>query len=220
MTTEEPNVFILSADSLRFDYYEEIFTTFQERLDGVNFTQAIATGSGTPHSVPSLTAGVYADAHDDVGIGEQAPSKTIAEVFSDAGYQCSLWSDNMFFGEEYNYDRGFHDGNFATNNRVKKISSLLSGTPFYNFAKWVYFNVINQSGQSTLYAPAATLHNNALEWLDSSNSDSTFCWLHYMDPHHPFEPQKTISNLEYRETSQTSPAQLSNRMARGTKQVT
>jgi arylsulfatase A-like enzyme len=188
---QSPNVFILSADSLRVDYSEEIVSMLQTKLSGTNFTQAVATGSGTPHSIPSLTAGVYADHHDMVGIPAAGPPKTLAEVFTNAGYRCGLWSDNAFFGEAYNYDRGFHDGLFATENRVKQISSLLNGTPVYSFAKWVYFNIINRSGENPLYTSATTLHTRAVDWLTEFNETPTFCWIHYMDSHHPFEPPES-----------------------------
>lgn len=186
--TEKPNVFILSADALQADYYKRIFSRFRDRLDGVNFDEAIATASATPHSIPTLTTGVYADFHDGVGLPEQSPQKTLAEIFSNEGYQCSLWSDNAFFGQEYNYDRGFDNGMFANENTTKKISNLLRGTPFYKIAKSVYFNVLNRRDNTTLYSPAKSLHNRALNWLEETGDGPTFCWIHYMDTHHPFEP--------------------------------
>jgi arylsulfatase A-like enzyme len=43
------------------------------------------------------------------------------------------------------------------------------------------------SGDDVEYERAGSLNERALSFIDTTDSDDWFVWLHYMDPHHPYE---------------------------------
>lgn len=144
--------------------------------------------------MPALSAGVYAESISNVGLPAEGNPIPIAEQLASEGYECGLWTDNFLFGEEYNYDRGFHGGIQGDKTTVRTVADILEGfDPLYNFAEWTYFNIIGRfldfSGKdSAVWRSAETLHNSAIRWLDSNRTEDVFCWLHYMDTHHPYMP--------------------------------
>lgn len=76
MTADVWNIFVLSADSLRIDYFDRSFGQIASQIYGVRFTNAVATASHTKPSVPTLAAGVY--------VSDSAIASSISVVCSNA----------------------------------------------------------------------------------------------------------------------------------------
>lgn len=194
---EEANIFVLSADSLPFKYFKDEISKISKKTNAVEFTNAISPGSNTSSSMPALAAGVYTDSLDMWGLPKDGKVTTLAESLSGSGYKSGLWTDNYLFGKEYNYDRGFSAGNQGTPTWKKKAANLVQNSPFdrfFNLFEWSYFNIFQNfqrivSGTETFYKTAESLNKNAISWLESTDG-SKFCWIHYMDTHHPYEPPK------------------------------
>lgn len=190
-----PNVFILSADSLGYYAFQEFSEKIAELIEGVEFTQAISTASETNSAMPSLAAGIYPSTVPGWGLPDEPPT-TLLEALSNTGYSCGLWSDNYLFGTAYNYDLGVEAGNQGKASRKKRIANLVRKIPsdrLWTAAEWAYFNVISRFEGSirddeSFYQTAQDLHEDALDWLESSSSRPVSCWIHYMDSHHPYEP--------------------------------
>lgn len=219
MSTTRPNVFILSADALRTDTFETYMTALGERIDGVEFSNAVATANATAHSMPALAAGVYADT-TGYGLDESGGVVTLAEQFERSGYTCGLWTDNVLFSAEYNYDRGFVAGNLGNPSFKKKVSMVLNDLDselLRKGATWTYFNVYKQvsplfsNGEESYYASASDLNGSVLEYLEGTTDEPLLCWIHYMDTHHPFEPpEEYLQQRQFNEErSRTELADLS-----------
>lgn len=200
---EESNVFILSVDSLQYSYFDEALSAIAAQTDAVEFTNATATASHTSSALPGLTAGVHADTLSTwglptYGLAESGDPKPIAEIFSESGYETGLWTDNYLFGPEYNYDRGFGGGNQGKPSWKKRAITTIKNSPLRSklgALEWAYFNVFKRmrgaiSTDEFFYRPAEELNRNALDWLDDLDNDPHFCWIHYMDSHHPYEPPR------------------------------
>lgn len=200
--SDEPNVFVLSADSLNQQYFSEFVTDLADLADGVAFTDAIATASDTNSAMPGLAASVYSDTVPGWGLPNEDPPVTIAEQLEDNGYSCGLWTDNYLFGEEYNYAVGFNAGNLGTPTWKKQVVNVMRESPLkptLSVAEWMYFNVFSHlkgkiASEESFYRTAEDLHADALEWLRESDEGPTFCWIHYMDTHHPYEPPSDYLN--------------------------
>lgn len=59
--TDRPNVFVLSADSLRANAFASLMGDVPGLIDGVAFTNAVSTANATGSSMPSLVGGVYSE---------------------------------------------------------------------------------------------------------------------------------------------------------------
>jgi len=198
---KQPNVFILTADSLQYPYFREESQTIANAVDGVNFTEAIATACRTSAAMPGLTASTYKDQLSTWGLPSSGDPTPLAEVLKREGYFCSLWTDNYLFGANYNYDRGFEVGEHGEPKWPTKLANWIKDSPLaptIGFFEWGWFNVYKRlteviGDHEPFYRTARQLDDAAIEWL--STASEPYCgWLHYMDTHHPYEP-----SLDYRE---------------------
>ncbi len=202
MVERSPNIFILTVDSLQADAYSELMSGVTSTVRGVDFTNAFATASNTGSSMPTLAAGVFCDqvanGTPNLKLGESSEDDgltTVAEALSTAGYDCSLWCDNVIFGSERNYDRGFSDGRTGEPNWKKQAQKLVQKTgsdPLFNACRWAYFNVLRPvenifPSDGKYYTPAEAYHRSVLQSLREDSGQQVH-WIHYMDVHHPFEP--------------------------------
>ena len=190
---EHPNVFILTADSLRADVAREMAEELAELVEGVRFDDAVATANATAHSIPSLAFGVYRDA---VGPSlETETVTTLAEGLGRAGYRSWLWTDNRAFGPVRNFDRGFEnagDGGGTWRQTVQHLIERTGSARLFDAAQSAYFRFVRPLaalvGADHHYPPAADLHDRALDVIRDAGPGPQCHWLHYMDTHHPFEP--------------------------------
>jgi len=204
MKAENANVFVLTVDSLRADAFQDIAAEVADRVGGVHFTEAIATASGTAHSMPALAAGVYGD-ESGYGLSEAGEDDivTVAECLHEYDFTNYLWSENPLFSPKANYDRGFEaeGGGTPWQKELQNIIQKIPSEQFWKFSKWGYFTVIKPllssvGADDNYYSPASTFHEDVLSTLEGT-AKSMF-WLHYMDVHHPFEPpQDFLSQREF-----------------------
>lgn len=193
--TSLPNVFLLSADSLRYDYFSEAQEQIADLTGGVSYTNAVAPATQTSSSMPALATGRYTDEFETWGLPASGDPKPLSEVFGEFGYTSGLWSDNFLFGSEYNYDRGFDGGDLGKQTWKKRLSMALqnsSAKRMFPAVEWAYFNIFKRltgslGREENFYRSARQLHDSALVWLTRQDRP-TFAWVHYMDTHHPFEP--------------------------------
>lgn len=222
MSERSPNVFVLTVDSLRFDAYDEFMDEVRSLVEGVEFTNAVATANATGSSMPAIAAGVYADrvacGTPNLKLGETSKEDgltTMAEVLSRSGYDCWLWSDNVIFGSARHFDRGFEGGRTGTPSWKKRAQKLIQRTGsdrLFNAGRWVYFNAIGPvrdrlPAGGTYYPTAREYHRSVLESLERE-SGGQMHWIHYMDVHHPFEPP-----VEYLESRSFHTERSSSRLA-------
>jgi arylsulfatase A-like enzyme len=215
------NVFVLTADSLARRAFADAVADLRTAVEGVVFTDAVAPASETGSAVPALAAGVFDDSLPGRGLEPAGDPPTVFEVASAAGYETGLWTDNVLFGAEYNYDRGLTGGNAGTPTRRKRLARRLGSgalAPAFRAFEWAYFNlatpVIDRlTGYSPFYRSATDLHAAVRGRLDdAAAATGHLCWVHYMDTHHPYEPPASYLDTD---RSRAGAGELSRRVLKG-----
>ena len=170
-----PNVVLITVDTLRADrlgsYGHGRSTT--PHLDalaerGIRYSRSI---SQAPHTHPSMASMLTSAYPTSLGgdlkyIPYDLP--TVAEVFQNAGYRTAAVSSNVWIKRALGFDQGF--------DHFDQTSAM---SEFYNdLARIDWKN-------------ASHVSDAGIAWLDARPADGRpfFLWLHYLDPHHPYDPQ-------------------------------
>jgi arylsulfatase A-like enzyme len=195
------NVLLVTVDSLRADRInaEVMPHTRSFADDALEFTECIANGPSTPASFPAIHASRYFASIEGLGLppaDEDDRIQTLAERLREVGYATAGYTDNHFASGSYNFDRGFdvmYDASGKTEGgRLKQFvqSNLDKDGMVFKIIESVYNRVdamvASATGQKSEYERAESLNRRALKWIDDQDED-WFTWLHYMDPHHPYE---------------------------------
>lgn len=199
---QEPNVILLTADSLRADHVgccaRPGTQGLTPNLDGfaarsVTFTRAFAQGPYTGASLPPLFTGRYACRLKPVGRGQAINwahaagvvvdgARTVSEVLKAAGYHTAAFHSNPAVSRLFGFDKGFdvfHDDVLLSKNELPRKLKL-----------WVArFQRIFRSNP---YRSARAINRLVLEWLASAR-EPFFLWVHYMDTHGPYLSRKTLA---------------------------
>jgi arylsulfatase A-like enzyme len=176
-------VILIIVDTLRPDVLScygqvQIPTPHIDRLarDGVRFTNAFSTAPWTLPAVSSIMTGLSPMVHNAVRPDSKLSDSviTLAESLRDAGYFTAAIGSNIFLKPDYNLSQGFREYDF-----YPKTSR--DGPP-----------VESQKGPSPHIKPVdistADLTKKAIAWLGAHRDDDFFLWIHYFDPHLPYEP--------------------------------
>lgn len=144
------------------------------------FRTCLAQSSHTRESMPSLFSSAYPSQLGDVG-AVPADRTTFPEELSSAGIATAGFHSNPYLSRAYAFDRGF--------DHFDDTLSLASNR-FVTFAHRVVNHFMDQP-----YLRAEALNEKGLRWLNESNTDRRFLWLHYMDPHGPYQPPEEYQRL-------------------------
>ena len=197
-TTSVPHpVLLLSVDTLRLDRFNhECFPESMRLLseDFAQFTNAYSHGNATPLAFPGIIT-----SHQVVSDG-QFPSgvSTIAELF---GRSTTGFSNNGHLTTERGYDRGFdsfHDQRapdipLSLKQRAKSVDWIGNSdivVKAYRAAKKL--SNVQDDGSTALGKPAAPADEITDFILRRVDADDRFVWAHYMDPHKPFIPSRSV----------------------------
>jgi arylsulfatase A-like enzyme len=167
------NVLVITLDTTRADRlgcygYKRNTTPNIDALSavGVQFNFAY---SPVPLTLPShctIFTGTYPLFHRVRNNGNYLlPSQltTLAEIFKDNGYKTSAFVSSFTVDSRFGLDQGFdhYDDRMTVGERLEQMSSeRIAEITFETFKLW-----INKNYQSGF-----------------------FCWLHFFDPHYPYEP--------------------------------
>jgi arylsulfatase A-like enzyme/tetratricopeptide (TPR) repeat protein len=168
-----PNVLLVTIDTLRADRlgcygYSAAATPVLDALAarGVRFTTAIAHAPLTAPSHASILTGLLPLGHGvrDNGSFALPPSgTTLAEAFRDAGYCTAAFVSGFPLDHRFGFARGFD----TYDDRLLR-------------------------GRASRQAPyvertAAEVTRAAVDWIRGAQAP-WFAWVHYFDPHAPYEP--------------------------------
>lgn len=181
---EKPNVILITLDTTRADHlacygYPNVKTPNLDSLAhrGVLFEQAAATSPLTLPSHCSILTGMYPTYHGvringNTALNEQ--QLTIAEVFSNQGYQCGAFIAAFVLDGRWGLKQGFqhYDDHFD----LKKYKHIDLGS---------------------VQKPGNEVMDVALDWLEEKKNSPFFAWIHLYDPHTPYEPPEPYLS-EYR----------------------
>jgi choline-sulfatase len=173
-----PDVLLVTIDTLRADHVgcygrTQAVTPTLDGLAarGVRFPAAVAHVPLTGPSHASILTGVTPLGHgfrDNGGYALPSGVRTAAEDFGKAGYRTAAFVSGFPLNRRFGFDRGFesYDDHFPKGNDPRRAPHV------------------------ERFADATT--DAALRWLEApdgaAGKQPFFLWVHYYDPHAPYEP--------------------------------
>lgn len=198
------SVLLVTIDSLRADHvghlgYDRETTPAIDELaaGGTTFTRAFSHACSTRASFPSILTSVYAMMYG--GYERLAPAQDpVAEAFDRAGYQTAGFHSNLYLSADFGYDRGF-DRFFDSKTDPTPLAKLRQavksrldddGALYRTLAR--SFEVAERQVGANIgsaYVDADDITDRAIDWIEGTDpAEPGFCWVHYMDVHHPYVP--------------------------------
>ena len=187
--TDHPirHVVLISADTLRADALAtygnpRVATPALDKLasDGIVFENVISVAPWTLPSIATLMTGVAPAVH----LVEQESARlplsvaTLAERFAAAGYHTGAIVDNPYLRPKSNLDQGFSDYIFIS---VPGYGHSIGALLLRQLLPGIYRpERPSTPGEQT---------DRVLRWLDRNADRDFFLWIHYFDPHTPYEPR-------------------------------
>lgn len=176
-----PRVFLITIDTLRADHvhcygYEGIRTPALDQLaeQGIRFTQAFTPSPITNSSHTSIMTGLLPSSHgvSDFGVPLATKYPTLAELLTKGGYRSAAFIGAVILDSKNlapGLDRGFE---------------------FYdNFPE----HTATKSRWGRIERRGLEVEQHAESWLDTHADGTQFVWLHFYDPHDPYEPPAPFS---------------------------
>jgi arylsulfatase A-like enzyme/Tfp pilus assembly protein PilF len=174
------NLLIVTLDTTRADRVgcygnDEIRTPAVDRLarEGVLFSNAGAPSPTTLPAHSSVMTGLYPYRHGARANGlYRLDDKhlTLAEILAARGYDTAAFVSAFVLDSQFGIDQGFRD-----------FDDEMGGDE-----KLAAFGVPERTGDVTT--------KRAESWLRGHQDDSFFLWVHYYDPHFPYEAPKPFSD--------------------------
>jgi arylsulfatase A-like enzyme len=172
-TAAAPNLLLVSVDTLRADHLAcyggrtDVGASLCSLADGgTRFEWALSTAPYTAPSVASILTGVYPSIH---GVRQVAGSylphafETLPELLKTAGYTTAAFVSNPVLERSRQLDQGFD----VFDQRMPRTE-------------------LNRPGFAEREAQATT--DAALAWAQMHAKSPWFLWVHYQDPHGPYDP--------------------------------
>jgi arylsulfatase A-like enzyme/Flp pilus assembly protein TadD len=179
--TKKLNLLLITVDTLRADhigiYGDKVRTPAMDELgnSGVVFTR---TYSHVPLTLPShcsLLTGTIPPVHGvrDNGYRFSGRDKTLAEILKDKGYITAAFVGAFPLDSRFGLDKGFdlYDDNYGSRNLQRDLTFV--------------------------ERKAEEVTKKASVWLEDNKEKKFFLWVHYFDPHAPYEPPSPFDE-EYR----------------------
>lgn len=178
-----PNVLLVTIDTLRSDHcsaygYGRPTTPALDRIahDGTRFEVAYSVSSTTAPSHATLLSGLYPLSHGVMKNGHTLANQPplLQEAFRSHGYETAAFVSSFVLNNRFGFGRGFQvfDDSFT-----RSDSSI-------DWRRWQGNKV---EGGFDRRANETTDH--ALQWMQRrDNSRPFFLWIHYFDPHYPYDP--------------------------------
>jgi len=213
---DSPNFLLVVVDSLRADHlslygYEKPTSPNLETLarEGAIFLRAYAQSSWTLPSVASIMTSLYPSNHSTTYDWDKLPLEilTMAEALKKKGYVTAAFSANPFVSPEFGLGQGFdsfyHTSspdaksflNFVTAVRVlRKITSRFASFRVVTDSAFHLFGLKEKRSNCEL---DQVLNREVSTWLSSKSDKPWFIYIHYMCPHHPYEPPNRKERLDW-----------------------
>ncbi len=168
------NLLLITLDTTRADHlgcygWQRASTPALDALaqTGTRFEHAYANVPITLASHASMLTGTRPPEHGvrDNGrfaLGKELP--TLAEVFKSHGYQTAAFIGSSMLDSRYGLNRGFDTYD-------DQMPRPASGPPY-----------LERRGDLVC--------SSAVAWLDEHHDKPFMCWVHFFDPHAPYEPPK------------------------------
>ena len=180
-----PNVILISIDSLRADAissYNSISpsTPHIDALasDSMSFRRAYGSAAWTLPSTVSLLTGLPSFAHQVYWMTSSLPDEipTLADVMRAAGYRTGAVADNPVLDPRLNLFHGF-----------EQYAHYPKQWPWWGDS--LGRQVLASAAPSKFHrGDTEAVTHAAQQWLRDNQKDDFFFWVHYLDPHAPYDP--------------------------------
>ncbi len=171
------NILLLTLDTTRADHlgcygYREARTPNLDRLarEGVRFASAYCPAPLTLPSHTTILTGLEPFRHGVRNNGHYLPAevKTVTETLKARGYRTAAFVSSFSVDSRFGLDRGFevYDDTFQAD---------------------LPFKTMNAERR------AADTFSRFTRWLDQNYRSQFFCWVHFYDPHLPYDPPEPFS---------------------------
>jgi arylsulfatase A-like enzyme/tetratricopeptide (TPR) repeat protein len=170
--TSSNNVLLITLDTTRADHlgcygYKSAKTPNLDRLarEGIRFARAYCPAPLTLPAHASIMTGLYPVTHGVRNNGHDLPSgiRTLAEILKGRGYATSAFVSSFSVDSRFGLDRGFdvYDDTFRSDSPFKtQNAERRAEETFAIFSRW----------------------------LENNGKNRFFGWIHYFDPHLPYDP--------------------------------
>jgi arylsulfatase A-like enzyme/Tfp pilus assembly protein PilF len=179
----QPNLFLITIDTLRADHvhcygYDRIQTPALDSIarDGIRFAQAFTPSPITNSSHTSILTGLLPSSHgvSDFGVPLSPAHPTLAELLAALGYQTGAFIGAVILDSK------------------RLAPGLDRGFAFYdNFPE----HTASKSRWGRLERRGAEVEAHAESWLNQHRDGPHFVWIHFYDPHDPYEPPSPYSEI-------------------------
>lgn len=145
--------------------------------DGVLFRNVYAEAPWTLPSVASVMTGLAPSVHRVERLRSALPpsAHTLAEYLQADGYYTSAIGRNPILRKGKGFEQGFEDYNFY----MKKYPGRSFGSRAVSGLFPEFYR---------MHASTADLSRIASKWVETHYKKDFFLWLHFYDPHSPYEP--------------------------------
>jgi len=198
------NIFIITIDALRADHigclgYKKKITPNIDKLakDGVLFKNAIASGSYTFISFPSIVSNQYATEYYIKNSG----IPTITKELKKYGYKTISFNSNPHARGKLDKDFDYFDDLLVYSDFDRPLEKfkrqLIKKIGKKNlFIRYLRKILIKTSANIVKpYTTAGKMNQKVIEYLEKNINEPLFFWIHYMDPHYPYLPPRDFTNI-------------------------
>ncbi|MCJ7643243.1 MAG: sulfatase-like hydrolase/transferase, partial [Candidatus Aminicenantes bacterium] len=170
--TPSYNILLITLDTTRADHlgcygYKPAKTPNLDRLaqEGIRFARVYCPAPLTLPSHASIMTGLYPVTHGVRNNGHDLPSgiRTLAEILKGRSYSTAAFVSSFSMDSRFGLDRGFdvYDDTFQSESPFKtQNAERRAKETFARFSRW----------------------------LEINGKDKFFGWVHYYDPHLPYDP--------------------------------
>lgn len=205
----QPNIVLMTADSLRADRlgcygYRRPTTPNLDAFaaESTRFTHAFSNGPNTPHAFPAIMAGRCSLQSRKLGLFDVPV--TLAEALQQTGYHTMGFNAaNPYISRYFHYDRGFDEFyDYLTFEipppRGERRRSAESESTAVDHTSLLTIPGLDVErylvGEESIRAKAQLemqFHQHVFHAVEKRpGGKPVFLWLHYMDTHYPYLPQK------------------------------
>ena len=177
------NILLITIDTLRADHlgcygYSPIHTPTIDSLarEGIRFEWAFTPVPITLPSHASILTSLYPYTHGVLNNGEyqlSASIKTLPQILQPYGFATAAFVGAFVLSKQFGLTQGFDLYDDEISPTGEKVNEAF---PLYNERK----------GEKVTKA--------ALQWLQEKNPKRFFMWVHYFDPHTPYDPPQPFKS--------------------------
>jgi len=172
-----PDIVLIVVDTLRADHlgaygYDRGTTPHLDALarQGTVFDAAWSAAPWTLPSVMSIMTSRYPSSHrvENDGLKLGADTPTLAETLQRSGYATAAFVSHVYVSAPFGFGRGF-----------ETFEDFGLSRPGYRL-------------EAGMEPRADRVTDSALAWLDRQGRRPVFLFVHYFDPHWPYDPPETF----------------------------